>query len=120
MIHSSAIVSKDAEIHETSNIGPFCIVGNGVKIGKNNNLISNVSIVGDTIIKDDNTFYPFCSIGSEPQDLKYNKENWLSCLFFSNLTSSISSLLISIICFISLLSFIFNNKSVSKRCENIA
>ena len=74
MIHSSAIVSKDAEIHETSNIGPFCIVGNGVKIGKNNNLISNVSIVGDTIIKDNNTFYPFCSIGSEPQDLKYNKE----------------------------------------------
>ncbi len=74
MIHSSAIVSKDSEIHETSNIGPFCIVGNGVKIGKNNNLISNVSIVGDTIIKDNNTFYPFCSIGSEPQDLKYNKE----------------------------------------------
>jgi len=74
MIHSSAIVSKDAEIHETSNIGPFCIVGNGVKIGKNNNLISNVSIVGDTIIKDNNIFYPFCSIGSEPQDLKYNKE----------------------------------------------
>ena len=74
MIHSSAIVSTDAEIHETSNIGPFCIVGNGVKIGKNNNLISNVSIVGDTLIQDNNTFYPFCSIGSEPQDLKYNKE----------------------------------------------
>ena len=65
MIHHSAVVSNNAEIDETTNIGPFCIIGDGVKIGKNNNLISNVSIVGDTIIKDNNTFYPFCSIGSE-------------------------------------------------------
>ena len=50
MIHSSAVVSKDAEIHETTNIGPFCIIGDGVKIGKNNNLLSHVSIIGDTKI----------------------------------------------------------------------
>ena len=53
----------------------------GLKLEKNNNLISHVSIIGDTIIENNNTFYPFCSIGSEPQDLKYNKEksylkNW--------------------------------------------
>ncbi len=74
MIHSSAVVSKDAEIHETTNIGPFCIIGDGVKIGKNNNLLSHVSIIGDTKIQNNNTFYPFCSIGSNPQDLKYNNE----------------------------------------------
>ncbi len=74
MIHPSAVVSKNAEIHETSNIGPFCIIGNNVKIGKNNNLISHVSIVGNTQIENNNTFYPFCSIGSDPQDLKYNNE----------------------------------------------
>ena len=74
MIHSSAVVSKDAEIHETTNIGPFCIIGDGVKIGKNNNLLSHVSIIGDTKIQNNNTFYPFCSIGSDPQDLKYNNE----------------------------------------------
>ncbi len=74
MIHSSAFVSKGAEIHETSNVGPFCLIGKDVKIGKNNNLISHVSIVGNTSIEDNNSFHPFCSIGSEPQDLKYNKE----------------------------------------------
>ena len=91
MIHPSAVVSNNAEIDETTNIGPFCIIGDGVKIGKNNNLISHISIIGDTIIENNNlishvsivgdttiensnTFYPFCSIGSEPQDLKYNKE----------------------------------------------
>ena len=74
MIHSSSIISKKAYIHESSSIGPFCVIGDGVKIGKNNNLISNVSIVGDTIIEDNNSFFPFCSIGSEPQDLKFNNE----------------------------------------------
>ena len=74
MIHPSAVIAKNAEIHETTHIGPFCIIGDGVKIGENNNLISHVSIVGDTTIENSNTFYPFCSIGSEPQDLKYNKE----------------------------------------------
>ena len=74
MIHPLAIIGKNAEIHKTTNIGPFCVIGDGVKIGENNNLISHVSIVGNTTIESSNTFYPFCSIGSEPQDLKYNKE----------------------------------------------
>ena len=70
MIHPSAVIANSAEIHETSHIGPFCIIGDGVKIGKNNNLISHVSIFGDTTIENRNTFYPFCSIGSIPQDVK--------------------------------------------------
>ena len=65
MIHPSAIIAKNAEIHVTSHIGPFCIIGDGVKIGENNNLISHVSIAGDTTIENSNTFYPFCSIGSK-------------------------------------------------------
>ncbi len=52
MIHDSAVVSNNAEIDETTNIGPFCIIGDGVKIGKNNNLISHVSIMGNTTIED--------------------------------------------------------------------
>ena len=74
MIHPSAVISQNAEIHDTSNIGPFCIIGDGVKIGKNNNLISHVSITGETTIENNNIFYSFCSIGSEPQDLKYSNE----------------------------------------------
>ena len=74
MIHPTSIISNKAEIEEKTIIGPFCVIGDGVKIGKNNNLISHVSITGNTIIKNNNTFFPFCSIGSEPQDLKYNNE----------------------------------------------
>ncbi len=74
MIHPTSIISNNAEIEESTNIGPFCVIGDGVKIGKNNNLISHVSITGNTTIVDNNTFFPFCSIGSAPQDLKYNNE----------------------------------------------
>ncbi len=74
MIHSTSIVSKNAKVHESTNVGPFCIIGDEVKIGKNNNLISHVSITGQTTIENNNIFYPFSSIGSAPQDLKFNKE----------------------------------------------
>ena len=74
MIHPTAVISKEANINEKTNIGPFCVIGEGVNIGKNNNLISHVSIVGNTNIENNNVFFPFCSIGSEPQDLKYDNE----------------------------------------------
>ena len=74
MIHPSSIISQNASIGENCYIGPFCVIGDNVKIGKENKLISHVSIVGNTTIKDQNIFFPFSSIGSEPQDLKYEKE----------------------------------------------
>ena len=74
MIHPSSIISKNVIVDKTTHIGPFCTLGDGVILGKNNRLISHVSIAGNTSIKDNNIFYPFSSIGSEPQDLKYNNE----------------------------------------------
>ena len=78
MIHPSSIISKNSQVDESSYIGPFCVIGDNVKIGKNNKLISHVSILGHTTIENNNTFWPFSSIGSEPQDLKFkNKISYL-------------------------------------------
>ncbi len=77
MIHNTAIVSKNAIIHDSTDIGPYCVVGDNVSLGKDNKLISHVSIAGNTTINENNTFFPFCSIGSEPQDLKYKGEKSL-------------------------------------------
>ena len=74
MIHETSVISKKAFIDPSSFIGPFCTIGDNVKIGKNNKLISHVSITGNTNIGNENVFYPFCSIGSEPQDLKFKGE----------------------------------------------
>ncbi|MDC0216593.1 acyl-ACP--UDP-N-acetylglucosamine O-acyltransferase, partial [Pelagibacteraceae bacterium] len=51
-------------------------------IDKNCELKSHVSILGNTNIGKDNVFYPFASIGSEPQDLKF--ENEKSYLFIGD------------------------------------
>lgn len=70
-IHPSAIVSPEAVIGEGCQIGPFCQIGADVVLGKGNSLGSNVVIDGCTQIGDNNRFFPFCVIGSESQDLKY-------------------------------------------------
>ncbi len=74
-IHNTAIVDKAALIDEDVSIGPFCIVGGGVKIGRGTRLLSNVIIEGRTEIGQGCTFYPFTSIGLPPQDSKYKGED---------------------------------------------
>ena len=74
MFHTFSHISKKAIIHPSVKIGPFCYIGDNVKIGRNCELKSHVSILGNTKIGKDNIFYPFTSIGSEPQDLKFKKE----------------------------------------------
>ena len=74
MFINNSYVSKNSLIHPSVKIGPFCYIGNNVEIGENCELKSHVSIVGNTKIGKNNIFYPFSSIGSEPQDLKFEKE----------------------------------------------
>ena len=74
MSNYNSYISSNAKIHHSVKIGPFCYVGDNVVIQKNCELKSHVSIVGNTSIGENNIFYPFCSIGSEPQDLKFRNE----------------------------------------------
>jgi len=73
-IHPTAILNHKAEIDEGVVIGPFCIIGEGVRIKKGTKLISSVVIEGDTEIGENCIIYPFTSIGLPPQDLKYKGE----------------------------------------------
>ena len=74
MIHKTAIIDKEAKISENVQIGPYCTIGPKVKIGSNSKLHSHVNIVGNTSIGDNNEIFPFSSIGTPPQDLKYKGE----------------------------------------------
>ena len=75
MIHSTAIISQKANIHENVIIGPYCVVGDNVTLGEDTELISHVNISGNTFIGKNNKFFPFSSIGLIPQDKKYEGEN---------------------------------------------
>lgn len=74
MISSKSSIHKKAKISKNVIIGDYCVIGEGVEIGENCHLINSVNIQGNTKIGSNNTFYPFCSIGTAPQDLKYNGE----------------------------------------------
>jgi UDP-N-acetylglucosamine acyltransferase len=74
MIHSSSVISKKAKIGKNVKIGPFCYVGDYVELNDNIELISNVHVEGNTIIGKETKIFPFASIGTSPQDLKYNNE----------------------------------------------
>lgn len=73
-IHPSAIIAPGARIPDSCTVGPFCTIGAEVVLGEGCNLISHVVLDGRTRIGARNTFYPFCSVGVAPQDLKYKGE----------------------------------------------
>jgi UDP-N-acetylglucosamine acyltransferase len=74
MIHKTAIIDTNAKISQSAEIGPYSIVGPNVEIGDNVIIQSHVNIIGNTSIGKNNNIYPFASIGSDPQDMKYNGE----------------------------------------------
>ena len=74
MIHKSSIVDKNAKITKNVKIGPFCYVGPNVELSDNVELISNVHIEGNTTIGAGTKIFPFASIGTQPQDLKFKGE----------------------------------------------
>ncbi len=73
-IHNTAIIGKNSIIGSNVKIGPYCVIEDGVKIGNDNILYPNVYMSGETDIGQGNIFFPFCSIGAQPQDLKYQGE----------------------------------------------
>ena len=75
MIHNSSVIHKEAKIGRNVKVGPFCYVGPQVQISDGVELISNVHIEGNTKIGKGTKIFPFASIGTQPQDLKYKGES---------------------------------------------
>jgi UDP-N-acetylglucosamine acyltransferase len=69
-----ARVAAGAVLEPGVAVGPFCVVGDGVRLGRGTVLDSHVVIEGDTRVGQDNHFFPFSSIGLVPQDLKFRGE----------------------------------------------
>jgi UDP-N-acetylglucosamine acyltransferase len=71
VIHPTAVISPEAELGADLSIGPYCVIGAGVKLGDRCVLHSHVVIEGPSKIGTDNEFFPFAVIGGKTQDLKY-------------------------------------------------
>ena len=73
-IHPTAIIENYCEIHRDVSIGPYCIIGPHTKIGCGTVLDSHINVHGWTSIGEGCRFYSHSSVGTDPQDLKYNGE----------------------------------------------
>ena len=74
MIHKSSVIDAKAVIGKDVKIGPFSFIGPNVELKDGVELISNVHIEGDTKIGKNTKIFPFASIGTQPQDLKFKGE----------------------------------------------
>jgi UDP-N-acetylglucosamine acyltransferase len=73
-IHPTAIIEDGARIGANAEIGAFCLIGPDVVLGDDCLLHSHVVIAGNTVIGDKARIFPFASVGSAPQDLKFQGE----------------------------------------------
>jgi UDP-N-acetylglucosamine acyltransferase len=60
-----------AEIDDDVEIGPFCVIGPNVRIGRGTKLENNVTLMGHVTIGERNHLFPGVVIGGDPQDLSY-------------------------------------------------
>lgn len=74
VIHPTAIVHPGARLAGGVEIGPFCTVGQHVKLGAGTRLLSHVVVEGHTTLGENNIVYPFASLGQASPDRKYKGE----------------------------------------------
>lgn len=74
-IHKTAIIEDGAILGENIIIGAYTIIGKDVKIGDGTVIDSHTIIAGKTTIGKNNHIFSHASIGTIPQDLKFNGED---------------------------------------------
>jgi UDP-N-acetylglucosamine acyltransferase len=70
-IHSSAIIEQGAVLGDDVTIGPFCYVGEHVRLGNGCHLHSHASVVGYTDLADEVELFTHSVLGQAPQVIGY-------------------------------------------------
>lgn len=70
-VHPTATVSGGAELGDGVCIGPYCVVGPHVRVGQGSRLHAHVVLDGHLTLGERCTVFPFASLGTQTQDLKF-------------------------------------------------
>lgn len=76
--HSTSLIHPKAQIASSVSVGPYAVIGEGVELGEDCEVMSHVVLAGPARIGRGNRLFPFVSIGQDPQDMKYRGER--TCL----------------------------------------
>ena len=73
-IHPTAVVDPHAQLASDVEIGPYVIIGANVRIDAGTKIQSHAVVDGRTTMGRGNVVFPFATVGTIPQDLKYRGE----------------------------------------------
>ena len=70
-IDPTARVAPGAVVGDGAAIGPYCVLGPDVVVGEGCRLVAHVHVTGHTTVGARTVIYPFASLGTPPQSVKY-------------------------------------------------
>jgi UDP-N-acetylglucosamine acyltransferase len=70
-VDPTARVASGAALGKDVFVGPYCVIGPRVVIGDGVRLVAHVHVTGHTSIGARTVIYPFASLGTPPQSIKY-------------------------------------------------
>ncbi len=76
--HATAIIHPTAKLACSVNVGPYVVIGEGVELGDDCEVVSHGVLGGPAKFGKGNRIFPYASIGLDPQDTKYRGER--TCL----------------------------------------
>jgi UDP-N-acetylglucosamine acyltransferase len=71
VIHPTAIVGPEADVHPSASIGAYVVIEGPVHVGADTRVMAHAMLRGDTAIGERNVVHPGAILGGEPQDLAY-------------------------------------------------
>lgn len=71
MIHPTAVVSSDAEIHPAATVGPYAVIDGAVRIGAGTRIAAHAVVRGSTELGERNVVDTAAVLGGDPQDLSF-------------------------------------------------
>lgn len=74
-IHKTAIIEDGAKLGDNITIGAYTVIGKDVKIGDGTTIGTHTLIEGKTTIGENNQIFSHATLGSIPQDLKFDGED---------------------------------------------
>jgi UDP-N-acetylglucosamine acyltransferase len=72
--HPTAIIHPRAQVACSVTLGPYAVIGEGVELGEETEVMSHALVSGPTKVGKRNRIFPFASVGLDPQDTKYRGE----------------------------------------------
>jgi UDP-N-acetylglucosamine acyltransferase len=74
LVHEQAIIAPGAKVAASVRVGAYAVIGEDVELGDGCVLHPHAVVQGPSRIGRENVFYPFCAVGGDPQDFRFQGE----------------------------------------------